>query len=149
MSLVQGESNCMTKSGVSRGDLTNRIRGIWPNYMALNLICGSRTPHCDLWYQRHIDWAEEHLGFKPLKQLPSEYIKEHVYWSVQYEKVAVELRHHVGVDRIMFATDFPHIECEWPDTRPLLEEIYASVPEDERAKMWTGNAVEFFRLDRA
>ncbi len=105
--------------------------------------------HCDLWYQRHIDWAEEYLGFKPLKHLPSEYIKEHVYWSVQYEKVAVELRHHVGVDRIMFATDFPHIECEWPDTRPLVEEIYAGVPEEEKAKMWAGNAVEFFRLDRA
>ena len=105
--------------------------------------------HADLWYKRHIDWTEEYLGFKPLKQLPSEYIKEHVYWSVQYEKVAVELRHHVGVDRIMFATDFPHIECEWPDTRPLVEEIYADVPEDEKAKMWAGNAVEFFRLDRA
>ena len=105
--------------------------------------------HADLWYKRHIDWTEEYLGFKPLKQLPSEYIKEHVYWSVQYEKVAVELRHHVGVDRIMFATDFPHIECEWPDTRPLVEEIYAGVPEDEKAKMWAGNAVEFFRLDRA
>ena len=105
--------------------------------------------HADLWYKRHIDWTEEYLGFKPLKQLPSEYIKEHIYWSVQYEKVAVELRHHVGVDRIMFATDFPHIECEWPDTRPLVEEIYAGVPEDEKAKMWAGNAVEFFRLDRA
>lgn len=105
--------------------------------------------HCDLWYKRHIGWTEEYLGFKPLKQLPSEYIKEHIYWSVQYEKVAVELRHHVGVDKIMFATDFPHIECEWPDTRPLVEEIYADVPEDEKAKMWAGNAVEFFRLDRA
>lgn len=105
--------------------------------------------HCDLWYKRHIDWTEEYLGFKPLKQLPSEYIKEHIYWSVQYEKVAVELRHHVGVDKIMFATDFPHIECEWPNTRPLVEEIYADVPEDEKAKIWAGNAVEFFRLDRA
>ena len=84
-----------------------------------------------------------------MKQLPSEYIKEHIYWSVQYEKVAVELRHHVGVDKIMFATDFPHIECEWPNTRPLVEEIYADVPEDEKAKIWAGNAVEFFRLDRA
>src|SRR5436190_4706326 len=37
-------------------------------------------------------WAEEYLGFKPLKQLPSEYVRDHIYFSVQYERVAVETR---------------------------------------------------------
>jgi predicted TIM-barrel fold metal-dependent hydrolase len=102
--------------------------------------------HADLWYRRHLGWAEEQLGFKPLKALPSEYVRRHVYFSVQYERVAVEERRHVGVDRIMFATDFPHIECEWPNTRPLVEEIYADVPEPEKRRIWAGNAVEFFNL---
>jgi len=104
--------------------------------------------HADLWYQRHLSWAEEQLGFKPLARLPSEYIKEHILFSVQYERVAVELRHHVGVDHIMFATDFPHIECEWPDTKPIIEKIYADVPEDERHQIWAGNAVNFFKLQQ-
>ena len=103
--------------------------------------------HADLWYQRHIHWTTEQMGFQPLKQLPSEYVREHIYWSVQYERVAVELRHHVGVDKIMFATDFPHIECEWPNSRRLVDEIYADVPADEKYRMWAGNAVEFFRLN--
>ncbi len=105
--------------------------------------------HADLWYERHRGWAEEMVGFKPLKRLPSEYVRDHIYFSVQYERVAVELRHHVGVDRIMFATDFPHIECEWPNTKPIIEKIYADIPEDEKAKMWVGNAVQFFKLDQA
>jgi predicted TIM-barrel fold metal-dependent hydrolase len=105
--------------------------------------------HADLWYQRHIGWAEDMLGFKPLKALPSDYVREHIYFSVQYEHVAVELRQHVGIDRIMFATDFPHIECEWPNSKPLVEKIYADVPEDEKARMLAGNAVEFFKLDQA
>jgi len=105
--------------------------------------------HADLWYQRHIGWAEDMLGFKPLKALPSDYVREHIYFSVQYEHVAVELRQHVGVDRIMFATDFPHIECEWPNSKPLVEKIYADVPEDEKARMLAGNAIEFFKLDQA
>ena len=104
--------------------------------------------HADLWYHRHIGWAEELLGFKPLKRLPSEYVKDHIYFSVQYENVAVELRHHVGVDHIMFATDFPHIECEWPDTRPIVERIYANVPEEERHQMWAGNCVNYFKLEQ-
>jgi predicted TIM-barrel fold metal-dependent hydrolase len=102
--------------------------------------------HADLWYQRHLGWAQEQLGFQPLKALPSEYVRKHVYFSVQYERVAVEERRHVGVDRIMFATDFPHIECEWPNTKPLVEEIYADIPEPEKRKIWAENAVEFFKL---
>ena len=103
--------------------------------------------HADLWYQRHLSWAEEQLGFKPLKQLPSDYVKQHIKFSVQYERVAIELRHHVGVDNIMFATDFPHIECEWPNSKPIVEDIYANVPEAEKRKILAGNAVEFFNLD--
>ncbi len=89
------------------------------------------------------------MGFKPLKQLPSEYVKQHIKFSVQYERVAIELRHHIGVDNIMFATDFPHIECEWPNSKPLVEDIYSGVPEVERNKILAGNAVDFFNLQHA
>ena len=70
-----------------------------------------------------------------------------VHFTVQYERVAVEMRHHVGVDHIMFATDFPHIENEWPNSRPIIDEIYENVPADEKHKMWAGNAVKYFKLD--
>jgi len=100
----------------------------------------------DLWYQRHIGWAQEYLGLQPLAQVPSHYVKQHIYFSVQYERVAVELRHRIGVGKIMFATDFPHIECEWPNSRPLVDEIYADVPETERRRILADNAVEFFKL---
>jgi predicted TIM-barrel fold metal-dependent hydrolase len=60
--------------------------------------------------------------------------------------VAVEERHHVGVDRIMFATDFPHIENEWPNSRPIIDKIYADIPDEDRRRIWAGNAVEFFHL---
>ena len=102
--------------------------------------------HADLWDERHNSWAQEQLGFVPLKRLPSEYVREHIFFSVQYERVAVELRHHVGVDRIMFATDFPHIECQWPNSRSFIDEIYADVPEDEKARIWSKNTVEYFKL---
>jgi predicted TIM-barrel fold metal-dependent hydrolase len=103
----------------------------------------------DLWYQRHLGWAQEYLGFKPPRRLPSEYVRDHIYFSVQYERVAVELRHHLGVGRIMFATDFPHIECEWPNSRPAIERIYADIPPYERDQIWAGNAVEFFHLPQS
>jgi predicted TIM-barrel fold metal-dependent hydrolase len=105
--------------------------------------------HADLWYRRHLHWAESELGFKPLKALPSEYIREHIYFSIQYERVALENRHHVGVDHIMFATDFPHIECEWPDSQGFIEKLYHDVPEDEKRKILSDNMIKYFHLEDA
>jgi predicted TIM-barrel fold metal-dependent hydrolase len=101
----------------------------------------------DYWYERHRHWSERLLGFKPLARRPSDYVRQHIYFSVQHvERVAVELRHHIGVEHIMFATDFPHIECDWPNTRPFAERLFADVPADEAFKIAAGNMVDFFGL---
>ncbi len=100
----------------------------------------------DLRYQRHYSWAETCLGFQPLKRLPSEYIREHIYWGFLDDPIGVEMRHHIGVDRLIWATDFPHQESDWPDSGAVIERIFAGVPPDETYRMVAANAVEFFQL---
>ncbi|MEA2638636.1 MAG: hypothetical protein QOF51_30, partial [Chloroflexota bacterium] len=68
----------------------------------------------DVRYERHSGWAERLLGMKPLDRRPSEYIREHCYWGFQHDKVGVSLRHQMGVNRLIWATDFPHQESDWP-----------------------------------
>jgi predicted TIM-barrel fold metal-dependent hydrolase len=92
-------------------------------------------------------WAERHLGLPRLKRLPSEYLKEHAYWGFFEDHVGVQLRHEVGVDRIMWSTDFPHVVTRWPNSLAFLESQMAGVPQDERRKMVAGNAIKLFRLD--
>lgn len=102
----------------------------------------------DYWYERHRHWSERLLGFAPLARRPSEYVQRHIHFSVQHvERVAIELRHHLGVEHVMFATDFPHIECDWPNTRPFAERLFAGVPADEAFKIAAGNVLKFFRLE--
>ena len=92
-------------------------------------------------------WAERHLGLAKLKRLPSEYLREHAYWGFFEDHVGVRLRHEVGVDRMMWSTDFPHVVTRWPQSLKILESQMRGVPEDERRKMVALNAVKFFRLD--
>jgi predicted TIM-barrel fold metal-dependent hydrolase len=102
----------------------------------------------DYWYERHRHWAERLLNVKPLCQRPSDYVRQHILFSVQHvERVAIELRHHLGVEHVMFATDFPHIECDWPNTRPFAERLFAGVPGDEAFKIAAGNVLRYFRLE--
>ncbi len=101
----------------------------------------------DYWYERHRHWAQRLLNFAPLRHRPSEYVQRHIHFSVQHvERVAVELRHHTGVGHIMFATDFPHIECDWPNTRAFADRLFAGVPRDETFKIAAGNMLAFFQL---
>lgn len=102
----------------------------------------------DLRYDRHHWWAEEIMGYKKLKKLPSEYMREHLYWGFLDDPIGVEMRHHVGVDKIMWATDFPHQESDYPDSLTVLNRIFKGVPENERKMMVAGNCVKFFHLDR-
>jgi predicted TIM-barrel fold metal-dependent hydrolase len=46
----------------------------------------------------------------------------------------------------MWASDFPHLESDWPNSKRVIEENFAGVPEDEKYKMIVGNAVKFFHL---
>ena len=100
----------------------------------------------DVRYDRHVRWAERLLGFKPLRRLPSEYIREHCLWGFQFDRVGVELRHKINVDGLIWGSDFPHQESDWPESMSIIERNFAGVPELEKYKMVCGNAVEFFQL---
>jgi predicted TIM-barrel fold metal-dependent hydrolase len=100
----------------------------------------------DVRYNRHIHWSEKLLGYKPLPAMPSEIIKEHFHWGFQQDRSGIELRHHLGVDRLMWAADFPHQESDWPNSDKVMAHNFHDVPEDEVRKMTVDNAQRFFKI---
>jgi len=98
-------------------------------------------------YSRVIPWAEPLLEMKKLDRLPSEYVREHCWWGFIRNPVGVRIRHEIGVNRMMWSTDFPHAETDWPESQQVIEEMFAGVPEDERYRILAGNAIEYFHLD--
>ncbi len=100
-------------------------------------------------YDRTIHWAERLVGMKPLARMPSEYIREHFSWGFIRNRSGVQARHQIGVGKIMWSTDFPHAESDWPESQDVIEDIFEGVPDDELQKMLGGNAIEYFHLDPA
>ena len=92
-------------------------------------------------------WAERILGLPRLKRLPSEYLKENAHWGFFEDRIGIKLRHEIGVDRLMWSTDFPHIVTRWPNSLKTLESQMSDVPKDEQRKIVADNAIEFFHLD--
>ena len=100
-------------------------------------------------YDRTIHWAERLVGMKKLDRKPSEYISEHFSWGFMRNIAGVRVRDQIGVENMMWATDFPHAETDWPESQDVIEEIFVGVPEDELQKMLGGNAIAYFHLDQA
>jgi predicted TIM-barrel fold metal-dependent hydrolase len=98
-------------------------------------------------YDRHIAWAERLLGFKGLQNgMPSDYIRRHILWGFQRDPAGVQLRDWMGVDQLLWGSDFPHQESEYPHSAKVIDENFDGVPEDDKFKMVAGNAIRWFGL---
>ena len=97
-------------------------------------------------YQRTRHWAERYYGLEPPPRPLGEYIREHCWWGFISDRFGVEIRHRIGVDHVMWGSDFPHSAGNWPYSRKVIDATFEGVPEDERSLMVKGNAVKFFHL---
>ena len=56
------------------------------------------------------------------------------------------LRYRLGVENIMWSSDYPHPVSSWPKSRELIERSMADVPDDERDLILGGNAARVWNL---
>jgi hypothetical protein len=50
---------------------------------------------------------------------------------------------------MMWGSDYPHSESTFPQSRKILAEILAGVPDDEQAKIVGGNTARVYNFDAA
>ena len=99
-------------------------------------------------YDRHLHWAQELLGFQALPNgHPSDYVRRHILWGFQRDPAGVELRHWMGVENLVWGSDFPHQESEYPHSMRVIEQNFRNVPELERHAMVCGNIAAFLGLE--
>ena len=90
------------------------------------------------------------LGFQALPNgHPSDYVRRHILWGFQRDPAGVELRHWMGLENLVWGSDFPHQESEYPNSMRVIEQNFRNVPDAERHAMVCGNIAEFLHLDTA
>ncbi|PON19896.1 hypothetical protein C2W62_00335 [Candidatus Entotheonella serta] len=78
---------------------------------------------------------------------PSDFYYQNVYLSFQEDDIGVRLRDVIGVDNMMWGSDYPHSESTFPRAREVLDEILQGVPDDERAKVVGLNTARLYDFD--
>ena len=88
-----------------------------------------------------VDWHR----FKE-DMLPSDYFHHNVFVAFQEDAKGIADRHIIGVDNLLWGSDYPHVESTFPRSRQILEEILADCTEGEKAKITGGNAARVYCL---
>ena len=92
-------------------------------------------------YWRNRGWGEISINEPPT-----------FYWYRNFAATFIQdfngvaQRHAVGVDSMMWSTDYPHHGCDWPYSRKLIAEMLHDCTGEERAKILAGNAVRYWNL---
>ena len=97
----------------------------------------------DYVYRHHRTWTGTDLGDK----LPSDLFRERFVTCFIDDRIGVQLRDEIGVDRICWEADYPHSDSTWPESPERLAAALEGVPEADVAAITHRNAMRFFQYD--
>jgi predicted TIM-barrel fold metal-dependent hydrolase len=79
---------------------------------------------------------------------PSEYFARQCHIGASFlPPKECDLRHQIGVDRILWGSDYPHVEGTYPYTREHLRLTFAGVDPDEIQQMVALNSAKLYGFD--
>ena len=86
---------------------------------------------------------------KQLPKKPSEYFVSQCYVGASYmDEGEWEARHELGVARMLWGSDYPHLEGSWPHTVQHLARTFKDVPKHEVAQIVGLNSADVYGFDQ-
>lgn len=138
------------------------LGGVFERFPALKFVISELRSGWAPAYMEMLDFFQEEArtpgtvqymfcreAFAQLSSKPSEYGRRNCYYGSFLNAEDVGGRKEVGLDRLMWAADFPHHEGTWPWTRQALRVNFAAVPDDEVRQLTSLTAAECYGFDLA
>ncbi len=95
----------------------------------------------DHWWHDHHRWMEPKLD-----EPPSTYFKRQFWATFEDDRAGILTRELVGVDRLMWGSDYPHTEGTFPYSQEQIMRDFMGVPEGEVHMMVHSNAAKLYGL---
>jgi hypothetical protein len=77
---------------------------------------------------------------------PSFYFKRQFWATFEDERAGVLTRELIGVERLMWGSDYPHTEGTFPHSREQIAKDFAGISEADVSQMVVGNAARLYGL---
>ena len=91
-------------------------------------------------------WRNRSWGDIPISEPPSYYWHRNMSATFITDRAGIAVRHAVGIDNMMWSSDYPHHGNDWPYSRKTIADMMGHIPRDERTRIVGGNAARIFGL---
>ena len=82
----------------------------------------------------------------PLQMKPSDYWFKHGATTFQEDPTVGYMAEFIGVDNLMWGSDYPHPDGVWPDSQKVIKETMGQLKPDVLRKLLRDNAVKRYRM---
>ncbi len=96
-----------------------------------------------------VRYASSYLDRKldpPLRLMPSQYWYRQGATTFQEDPCVGYLATQIGVDNLMWGSDYPHPDGVWPDSREVIQRTMGGLDQKALRKIVCGNAVKRYRM---
>jgi predicted TIM-barrel fold metal-dependent hydrolase len=81
-----------------------------------------------------------------LTMRPSDYWRRQCKATFQFDRIGTKLVEDIGVETLMWGSDYPHGDGVWPESSKYIEEQFGELPRDLIDKITCENAGRFYGL---
>jgi predicted TIM-barrel fold metal-dependent hydrolase len=103
------------------------------------------------YYLERLDTMVDNHGWNTfegtlISEKPSFYWKRNMAATFEQDIVGVRNRYDVGIENLMWATDYPHPDSTWPKSQEVLQSHFKDLPPDEIEMIASGNVTRLYNL---
>ena len=82
-----------------------------------------------------------------LTMKPSDYFHCQMYATFIDDPFGIAHRHEIGVENLLWSSDFPHSATFWPHSQERIAENFQGVTEEDKRKILCENVAKLYRFD--
>ena len=132
-----------TQGTVQRTIVEFMCRGVCERHPKLKIVSPSSTPagsrtgwtvSTRVYNANAATWTSRSPG-RP----PHEVWRRQFYATIEDDRPALATRELIGLDNLMWGSDYPHTDSTWPCSNDVLDELFEGIDETHRAKITRDN----------
>ena len=124
--------------------------GVFERFPGLKVVCveadAGWVPHFNFRMDHAWERHRFHLPAAKLSRLPSEHFNEHIYLTFQDDYSVKQVTHAVNMERVMWASDFPHSDGTYPHTHEIIEAVTKGMSHAHRRAVLCDNAAALYHV---
>ncbi|MFQ5512863.1 MAG: amidohydrolase family protein [Myxococcota bacterium] len=126
------------------------VGGVFERFSQLRVVLVEAGLGWLPYYLERLDTMQRSHGWDTygtmIKEKPSNYWRRNMMATFEEDRFGIAQRQRLGIENLMWATDYPHPDSTWPHSQKVLETHFDDVPIEEARQIIGGNCARVYGL---